>query len=93
MGSLDERLAAVTDRTAKLIAQLNELKRLRARLSKAQLVWRSRRIGAGRSRAVALRGRPSLAALQATNDKCLQPTLVYTNRNVEPSGRTSALPR
>jgi hypothetical protein len=44
MGSLDQRLAAVTDRTAKLIAQLNELKGLRDRLSKAQLVWRSRRI-------------------------------------------------
>jgi transposase-like protein len=44
MSPLEQRLAAVTDRTANLIAQLIELKRLRDRLRKAQLAWRSRRI-------------------------------------------------
>jgi hypothetical protein len=44
MSSLERRLAAVTSRTADLIAQLIELNRLRDRLRKAQLAWRSRRI-------------------------------------------------
>ena len=44
MTSLERRLAAVTSRTADLIAQLIELNRLRDRLRKAQLAWRSRRI-------------------------------------------------
>jgi hypothetical protein len=44
MSSLERRLAAVTSRTADLIAQLIELNKLRDRLRKAQLAWRSRRI-------------------------------------------------
>ena len=44
MSFLEQRLAAVTNRTANLIAQLIELNRLRDRLKKAQLTWRSRRI-------------------------------------------------
>jgi hypothetical protein len=44
MSSLEQRVAAVTNRTANLIAQLIELNRLRDRLRKAQLAWRSRRI-------------------------------------------------
>jgi hypothetical protein len=44
MSSLERRLAAVTSRTDDLIAQLIELNKLRDRLRKAQLAWRSRRI-------------------------------------------------
>ncbi len=44
MSSLEQRRAAVTTTTANLIAQLIELNRLRDRLTKAQLAWRSRRI-------------------------------------------------
>jgi hypothetical protein len=45
-GHLQQRVAAVTDTAADLIAQLNELNRLRERLRKATLSARkSRRIG------------------------------------------------
>jgi hypothetical protein len=46
MGFLQQRLAAVTDVTANLIAQLSELNELRERLRKAQLsARRTRRTG------------------------------------------------
>jgi hypothetical protein len=44
MSSIEQRLAAVTKRTANLIAQLSELNRLRDRIRKAELARRSRRI-------------------------------------------------
>jgi ATPase subunit of ABC transporter with duplicated ATPase domains len=45
MSSLQQRIAAVTDTIANLIAQLRELDRLRERVRKAKLsAWRSRRI-------------------------------------------------
>ena len=39
-----QRLAAITDTTANLIAQLRELEGLRERVSKAELARRSRRV-------------------------------------------------
>jgi hypothetical protein len=41
MNSLHHNLAAFTDTTANLIAQLRELDRLRERVRKAELTWRS----------------------------------------------------
>jgi hypothetical protein len=43
MGSL-QRLAAITDMNANLIAQLRELQGLRERVRKAELARRSRRV-------------------------------------------------
>jgi hypothetical protein len=50
MSSIQERIAAVTDSTTKLVVQLHELNELQERVSKAELARRSLRLGTRKQR-------------------------------------------
>jgi hypothetical protein len=71
MISLHQRLAAVTDRAANLIAQLRELNELRDQVRKAELAQRSRRVER-RKRTLIRQLAPALN--QSGNPRSVSPT-------------------